>query len=105
MNELLFIDSKIGLETSATLASLGFSQMDVRVLMRETATGHWTVRDEQDRKGGIFYTRKAALAFIRREFGNDAEIVMEAAPADVTMGSVGVFSTSATLVQGNTTAH
>lgn len=102
MNDLLFIDSKISLK--ATLASLGISQMNIRVLMRETATGQWTVRDEQDRKGGIFYNRKAALAFIRREFG-DAEIVMEAAPAEAAMGAVGVFSTASTLVQGNTTAH
>ena len=104
MNELLFIDSKIGLETSATLASLGYSEIETRVLMRETATGHWTVRDEQDRKGGIFYTRKAALSFIRREFG-DAEIVMEATQAETTMGVIGVFNTASTLVEGNMTAH
>jgi hypothetical protein len=103
MNEVLFIDSKIGIE-SATLAAFGLSQMDVRVLMRETATGHWTVRDEQDRKGGIFFTRKAALAFIRVEFG-DAEIVMEAAPDEAAMGAIGVFNTTSTLVQGTTTAH
>jgi hypothetical protein len=102
MNELLFIDSKI--DTSATLASLGLSQIETRVLMRETATGHWTVRDEQDRKGGIFYTRKAALSFIRREFG-DAEIVMEAVEPETTMGAVGVFNTASTLVAGNMTAH
>ena len=100
MNDLLFIDDK----TSAALVSLGLSQIDMRVLMRETATGHWTVRDEQDRKGGIFYTRKAALAFIRKEFG-DAEIVMDAAPAEAAMGSLGVFNSASTLVQGNATAH
>jgi hypothetical protein len=105
MNELLFIDSKMGIETSATLASLGYSEMETRVLMRETATGQWMVRDGQDRKGGIFYTRKAALSFVRNEFGADAEIVMEAAPAETTMGVVGVFNTSSTVVQGNATAH
>ena len=105
MNELLFIDSKIGLQTSATLASIGLSQIETRVLMRETATGHWTARDFEDRKGGIFYTRKAALSFINREFGADAEIVMEAAQAETTMGPVGVFNTASTFVRGNMTAH
>jgi hypothetical protein len=45
-----------------------------RLHMRQTRQGTWMVRDEDDRRGGSFVTREAALKFIRREFGAGAEI-------------------------------
>ena len=47
-----------------------------RVILRETAAGAWIVRDEEDRHGGCFVTRKAAMKYIRTQFGPDAEIVV-----------------------------
>jgi hypothetical protein len=44
--------------------------------LRETAAGAWIVRDEEDRHGGCFVTRKAAMKYIRTQFGPDAEIVV-----------------------------
>jgi hypothetical protein len=42
--------------------------------MRETRAGTWVVREDDDRRGGSFFTREAALRFIRSEFGADAQI-------------------------------
>ena len=38
-------------------------------------SGAWIVRDEDDRKGGMFTTRKAATRFIKREFGKTTSII------------------------------
>jgi len=43
--------------------------------LRETRAGTWVVRDREDRRGGIFFTREAALKYIRSEFGTDAQFV------------------------------
>jgi hypothetical protein len=43
--------------------------------MRETRFGTWVVREEGDRRGGSFFTRNAALKFIRQEFGANAHII------------------------------
>lgn len=45
-----------------------------RLYMRETRAGTWVVREDDDRRGGSFFTREAALRFIRSEFGADAQI-------------------------------
>jgi hypothetical protein len=47
-----------------------------RITLRETAAGAWIVRDEEDRHGGRFVTRKDAMRYIRTQFGPDAEIVV-----------------------------
>ena len=47
-----------------------------RLTLRETAAGAWIVRDAEDRHGGRFVTRKAAMKYIRAQFGPDAEIVV-----------------------------
>ena len=47
----------------------------VRLYMRETRGGTWVVREDGGRRGGSFFTRTAALRFIRREFGAGAHIV------------------------------
>ncbi len=44
----------------------------------EGPSGSWIVQDEMDNRGGLFTDRKAALKFVRHEFGPDAEIVMAA---------------------------
>lgn len=44
------------------------------VTLMETKTGRWHVKDAADRKGGIFNTYKAAIRFIRDEFGTNANI-------------------------------
>ena len=46
-----------------------------RVHVRRTTSGLWTVRDELDRRGGLFQDLKSALRFARREFGPAARIV------------------------------
>jgi hypothetical protein len=46
-----------------------------QLLMRKTRSGAFIVRDEGNRRGGCFLTYKAALKFIRDEFGPDAQIV------------------------------
>jgi hypothetical protein len=43
--------------------------------LRETRLGTWVVREESDRRGGSFFTLRAALKFIRREFGADAQVI------------------------------
>ena len=37
--------------------------------------GLWTVRDDEDRRGGLFNDHKAAMKFVRREFGLNAQVV------------------------------
>jgi hypothetical protein len=44
----------------------------------EGPSGNWIVQDEMDSRGGLFTNRKAALKFVRHEFGPDTEIVMAA---------------------------
>lgn len=43
--------------------------------LRETRTGAWVVHDENNRRGGCFFTHEAALKYIRTEFGPDAQII------------------------------
>ena len=43
--------------------------------LSQNAHGGWTVRDEADNRGGFFQNRKAALKFVQREFGRDAQII------------------------------
>jgi hypothetical protein len=45
------------------------SAYDESVHLRETRNGHWIIRNENDRKGGRFADRRAAMNFIRRELG------------------------------------
>ena len=44
----------------------------------EGPSGNWIVQDDMDSRGGLFTNRKAALKFVRHEFGPDTEIVMAA---------------------------
>ena len=45
------------------------------VFMYRATSGAWLVRDEDDRKGGVFATNKAARAFIKREFSNRVIVI------------------------------
>jgi hypothetical protein len=47
-----------------------------RLRLYATRLGTWIVREESGRCGGSFFSQEAALKFIRREFGADAQIVM-----------------------------
>ena len=38
-------------------------------------SGAWIVRDEGDRKGGVFATHKAATRFIKHEFGETTSVI------------------------------
>ena len=49
----------------------------VRAHVLEGPAGLWTVRDDLDRRGGLFNDRKAAFKFIRREFGENAEVILK----------------------------
>lgn len=51
-----------------------------QVHLRETARGAWVVRDEANSRGGHFRDRKAALRFVRREFGHSAHIIERRQP-------------------------
>jgi hypothetical protein len=43
--------------------------------MRETRAGTWVVREERGRRGGSFFTRDAALRFIRSEFAAGVQVI------------------------------
>jgi hypothetical protein len=46
-----------------------------RVFVRVAPSGAWIISDERDRRGGRFRDRAAAMRFIRREFGQEVELV------------------------------
>ncbi len=57
------------------LAQSGNAEVRTRLYLLETRPGMWVVREENDRRGGVFVTQAAALKFIRSEFGARALIV------------------------------
>lgn len=50
-----------------------------KIQLTELANGSWSIRDECNSKGGIFFTHKAAARFIRDEFGANSTVVTSAA--------------------------
>ena len=56
------------------------TQAAICAYLNQNATGGWIVRDEADTRGGLFQNRKAALKFVRNEFGREARIITEATP-------------------------
>ena len=47
-----------------------------RIFVRETQKG-WLVHDEQDKKGGCFARRHSAFRFVKDQFGEDAEVIVQ----------------------------
>jgi len=51
-------------------------QSGISAYVSQAPSGTWLVQDEMDRRGGRFNDRKAALKFVRDEFGPNTDIVM-----------------------------
>ena len=63
---------------TAQIVKVQQAQLIACAYVYEGHSGTWIVQDEMDSRGGLFTDRKAALKFVRHEFGPDTQIVMAA---------------------------